>query len=117
MKRVLVVDDSVFIRQSVKVMLERNGFEVVGEAENGIIAINKYKILKPDIVTMDITMREMDGIEALKKIIEIDPQANVVMLSALGQETKVRSAILAGAKNFIVKPFKEDHLLKVLNSL
>lgn len=117
MKRVLVVDDSVFIRQSVKVMLERNGFEVVGEAENGIIAINKYKILKPDIVTMDITMREMDGIEALKKIIEIDPQANVVMLSALGQETKVRAAILAGAKNFIVKPFKEDHLLKVLNSL
>lgn len=117
MKKILVVDDSQFIRESLKVFLQGEDFQVVGEAENGIVAIAKYKELKPDIVTMDITMPEMEGIEALTKIMEIDPEAIVVMLSALGQESKVKASIMAGARNFIVKPFKEEHLLKVLKSL
>ena len=86
MKRVLVVDDAAFMRLSLKTILERNDFEVIGEAVNGRDAIEKYKILKPEIVTMDITMPDMDGIQALSEIIKIDPKANVIMLSAMGQE-------------------------------
>lgn len=117
MKRILVVDDATFMRLSLKNMIDKNGFEVVGEAENGIKAVNMYKKLKPDIVTMDITMPKMEGIEALEKILEIDPKANVLMVSALGQETKIRQAVIIGAKGFIVKPFKEDDLIKALNKL
>lgn len=115
MKRILLVDDAAFMRLSLKTMLEKNGFEVVGEAENGLKAIEMFKTLKPDIVTMDITMPQMEGIEALEQIIKIDSNATVIMVSALGQETKVRQAILLGAKGFIVKPFKEDYLLKALS--
>lgn len=115
MKRILIVDDALFMRVTLKTMLEKNKFEVVGTAENGIRAIEMYKLIKPDIVTMDITMPQMEGIEALNEIIKFDPNANVIMLSALGQETKVKEAILLGAKGFIVKPFKEESLVKALN--
>jgi len=117
MKRVMVVDDAMFMRASLKMMLEKNGFEVAAEAENGLIAVQKYKEVKPDIVTMDITMPEMDGLQALKLIKQFDPDAKVVVVSAMGQEPVVKDAILSGAKSFIVKPFKEDFVLKTLNSL
>ena len=117
MKRVMVVDDAMFMRASLKMMLEKNGFEVVAEAENGVVAVQKYKEIKPDIVTMDITMPEMDGLQALKLIKQHDPNAKVVVVSAMGQEPVVKDAILSGAKSFIVKPFKEDFVLKTLSSL
>jgi len=115
MKKILVVDDAAFMRLSLKTTLERNGYDVVGEAENGRRAIELYKILRPEIVTMDITMPDMDGIEALGEIIKFDPKANVIMLSAMGQETKIREAIMLGAKGFIIKPFKEEHFIKSLS--
>lgn len=114
MKRVLIVDDAAFMRLAIKSILEKNNFQVVGEAENGLVAISKYKELEPDIVTMDITMPKMDGIDAVKEILKIDKDATVVIISAIGQETMVKKAILAGAKTFIVKPFKEDHVIKTL---
>ena len=117
MKTVLIVDDAAFMRMSIKMTLEKNGFEVVGEAENGKKAIGKYNELKPDIVTMDITMPEMDGIEALKAIKKSDPEATVIMASAMGQETLVKEAILAGAKSFVVKPFSKDIFIKALEKL
>ncbi|KNY27295.1 response regulator [Pseudobacteroides cellulosolvens] len=117
MASVLIVDDAAFMRTSLKMMLERNGFTVIGEAENGAMAVQKYMELNPNIVTMDITMPVLDGIEATKKIKELDPKANIIIVSAMGQEVYVRDAVVAGAKNFIVKPFKEEHVLKVLNSL
>ncbi len=112
--KVLIVDDAAFMRLTIKTMLENNGIEVVGEASNGIEAIQKFKQLKPDIVTMDITMPDMDGIDALKAILATDPNAKVVMISAMGQEILVREAILNGAKSFIVKPFKEDQIVRTL---
>jgi two-component system chemotaxis response regulator CheY len=117
MKKVLIVDDAAFMRVSIKNMLTKNGYEVVGEAENGKIALQKYQDLGPDVVTMDITMPEMDGLTSLKKILELDPGANVVMISAMGQESMVREAVLSGAKGFIVKPFKEDVITAALNNL
>jgi len=117
MKTVLVVDDAAFMRVSIKNMLTKNGYEVIGEAENGKIAIQKYQDLNPDIVTMDITMPEMDGLASLKKILEVDPSANIVMVSAMGQEGMVREAVQSGAKGFIVKPFKEDVILSALGNL
>ena len=115
MKKILVVDDAAFMRLSIKTMLDKNGFEVVGEAENGRKAIEMYKMLKPDIVTMDITMPEMSGVEALTEIIKFDPKATVLMLSAMGQEGIVKDAVIKGAKGFIIKPFKEEYLLKALS--
>lgn len=117
MKKVLIVDDAAFMRVSIKNMLVKNGYEVIGEAENGKIGVQKYQELGPDIVTMDITMPEMDGLTSLKKILEGDPGANVVMISAMGQESMVREAVLSGAKGFIVKPFKEDVIIAALNNL
>lgn len=117
MKKVLIVDDAAFMRVSIKNMLVKNGFEIAGEAENGKIAIQKYQELSPDIVTMDITMPEMDGLTSIKKILETHPSANIVMISAMGQEGMVREAVLSGAKGFIVKPFKEDALVTALNNL
>lgn len=116
-KSVLIVDDAMFMRLSLKIMLEKNGFQVVGEAENGAVAVEQYKKLTPDIVTMDITMPEVDGIEALRQIRAIDSKAKVVMVSAMGQETVIKNAVMVGAKNFILKPFKEESVIKVLNSL
>ena len=117
MAKVLIVDDAAFMRISIKNMLTKNGYEVVGEAENGAIGVEMYKELKPDIVTMDITMPEMSGLEALKEITKSDPQAKVVMVSAMGQEAMVREAIVSGAKGFIVKPFKEDGIIAALKKL
>ncbi len=117
MKKVLIVDDAAFMRVSIKNMLTKNGYEVIGEAENGKIALQKYQELGPDVVTMDITMPEMDGLTSLKKILELDPGANIVMISAMGQESMVREAVLSGAKGFIVKPFKEDVITAALNNL
>lgn len=114
MKKVLIVDDAAFMRISIKKMLEKNGYEIVGEAENGAIAVEKYFELQPDIVTMDITMREMSGLDALKMIREKDQNANIIMVSAMGQEGMVKDAVLSGAKGFIVKPFKEETILQAL---
>jgi two-component system chemotaxis response regulator CheY len=114
MKTVLIVDDAAFMRLSIRKMLEKNGYEVVGEAENGLVAVEKYMELQPDIVTMDITMKDMNGLEALKAIMERDKKANIIMVSAMGQEAMVKDAVLSGAKGFIVKPFKEETLIKAL---
>lgn len=117
MNKILVVDDAAFMRVSIKKMLTNNGYEVVGEAENGKVAIQKYEELSPDVITLDITMPEMDGLACLKEILAIDPAANVIMVSAMGQEGMVREAVLSGAKGFIVKPFKEDVLMESLKNL
>lgn len=117
MKKILIVDDSLFMRQSLRAVLERNDFEVIGEAENGIVGVQKYKELKPDIVTLDITMPQMDGLQALDEMKAFDKDCKVVMVSAVGQESNVRKAVMKGAKSFIVKPFKEEHIIKVLNSV
>lgn len=117
MIRVLVVDDAAFMRLAIKNVLEKNGFEVVAEAENGKDGIEKYVEFRPDIVTMDITMPDMTGIEALKKIREIDPNSKIVMISAMGQERMVKEAILSGAKSFIVKPYKEEHITQTLQKI
>ena len=117
MAKVLIVDDAAFMRLTIRTMLEKNGFEVVGEAENGEVGVSKYKECKPDIVTMDITMPEMTGVEALKAILQYDPKARVVMFSAMGQESMVREAVVNGAKSFIVKPCKEEHVIKTLSKI
>ncbi|NLN81517.1 MAG: response regulator [Clostridiales bacterium] len=117
MKRVLVVDDAAFMRLVIRKLLEKNGFEVVAEAENGEIGVEKYKELRPDLVTMDITMPQANGIEALKKIREFDDKAKVVMISAMGQEVMVKEAILYGAKSFIVKPYKEEQVIETLQKV
>ena len=117
MKTVLIVDDAAFMRLSIKNMLEKNGFTVVGEAENGLAAVQKYNELRPSIVTMDITMPEMDGLTALKTIRMIDPNASVVMLSAMGQQAMVKDAVILGAKGFVVKPFKEETVMGALSKL
>lgn len=117
MIKVLIVDDAAFMRMAIRKVLEKNSFEIVGEAENGEIGVEKYKQFRPDIVTMDITMPEMTGIEALKEIRKFDADAKVIMISAMGQESLVREAIINGAKSFIVKPYKEDHIIQTLNNV
>lgn len=114
-KRILLVDDAVFMRMKLKDILEKNGYQVVAEAQNGVEAIEKYKSEKPDLVTMDITMPEMDGVTALKKIKEFDPKAKVIMCSAMGQQSMVMDAIQAGAIDFIVKPFDNDRVIESVN--
>ncbi|MGE7917870.1 response regulator [Viridibacillus sp. NPDC093762] len=113
-KRILIVDDAAFMRMMIKDILTKNGFEVVGEAGDGAQAIEKYSELKPDLVTMDITMPEMDGIAALKSIKEKDSSAIVIMCSAMGQQAMVIDAIQAGAKDFIVKPFQADRVIEAI---
>ncbi|MBU8908152.1 response regulator [Desertibacillus haloalkaliphilus] len=110
MARIVVTDDAMFMRMQLKDMLTQAGHEVVGEAENGLQSVEQFKMEQPDLVTMDITMPEMDGIEALKKIKEIDANAKVIMCSAMGQQGKVVDAIKAGASDFVVKPLKEDRV-------
>ena len=114
-KRILITDDALFMRVTLKNILTQNGFEVVGEASNGTESVQLYKQLKPDLVTMDITMPEMDGISALKEIRSSDPSATVVMCTAMGQKNMVVEAIQAGAKDFIVKPFQPDRVLEAVN--
>jgi two-component system, chemotaxis family, chemotaxis protein CheY len=117
MKRVMVVDDAAFMRLTISKMLQRNGYEIVAEAVNGEDGIIKYKEFEPDIVTMDITMPDMTGIEALKAICQYDPRAKVVMVSAMGQEKMVREAMMSGAKSFIIKPYKEEHIIQVISKV
>jgi len=112
--RVLIVDDAAFMRMMLKDILTKNGYEIVGEAENGAIAVEKYKELRPDLVTMDITMPEMDGISAVKKIKSMDANARIVMCSAMGQQAMVIDAIQAGARDFIVKPFQPERVLEAV---
>ncbi len=115
--RVLICDDAEFMRTLIKDVLTKGSYEIVGEAANGEEAVAKYKMLKPDLVTMDIVMPVKSGIDALKEIIAYDPNAKVVMCSALGQEILVMDAIEAGAKDFIVKPFTEENVLEVIGKV
>lgn len=112
--RILIVDDAMFMRGMLRGILEQNGYEVVGEASNGIEAIEKYKELKPDLVTMDITMPDMTGLVAVKAIREIDSDARVIMCSAMGQNTMVMEAMRNGALDFIIKPFQASAVLEAL---
>lgn len=116
-KKILVCDDTAFMRVMLKDILVQNGYEVVGEAENGKVAIEKHEQLKPDLIIMDITMPEMDGISALSKIVENDADANIIMCSAMGQEEIVVNAIKAGAKDFIIKPFDNDRVIDAIRKI
>lgn len=116
-KNILICDDAAFMRMMIKDILSKNGYNVIGEAENGNKAIEKYAELKPDLVLMDITMPELDGIGALKKIKENDSSALVIMCSAMGQQAMVIESIQAGAKDFIVKPFQADRVLEAVKKV
>ena len=111
MARVLVVDDAAFMRKMLSDVLGKAGHEVVGEGANGNEAVQQFQALRPDIMTLDITMPEKDGLAALKEIVQLDPSARVIMCSALGQESKVLESIKLGAKDFVVKPFQADRVL------
>ncbi|MGN0324692.1 MAG: response regulator [Lachnospiraceae bacterium] len=117
MAKVLVVDDAAFMRMMIKDILTKNGYEVAGEAENGAVAVSKYSELKPDLVLMDITMPEKDGIQALKDIKAADAGAKVIMCSAMGQQAMVIEAIQSGAKDFIVKPFQADRVIEAVKKV
>jgi len=117
MKTVLIVDDSAFMRRLIKKIVTKNGYEVVGEANNGRLGVEKYKELKPDFVTMDLVMDEMNGLDALKLILEADPDANVIMVSSMGQDVIVRDAIVIGAKNFLLKPLDEQQVVEAIQKL
>ena len=116
-KNILICDDAAFMRMMIKDILSKNGYNIAGEAENGAKAVEKYNELKPDLVLMDITMPEMDGIQALKKIKETDPNASVIMCSAMGQQAMVIESIQSGAKDFIVKPFQADRVLEAVQKV
>ena len=117
MKTVLIVDDSSLMRKILSKILTENGYEVVGEASNGKIGVRKFKALRPDIVTMDVVMDEMSGLEALGRIMSDDPGANVIMVSSMGQDVIVRDAIVSGAKNFLLKPFDEVQVMSAFKKL
>ena len=116
-KKVLITDDTAFMRMTLRNVLEKNGYEIAGEAEDGLQAVEKYGQLGPDLVTMDITMPNMDGITAIKHIIEKSPEAKIVVVSAMGQKALVIEALNAGAKDFIVKPFQPDRIIEALNKV
>lgn len=113
-KRILIVDDSMFMRNNIKRIIEQGGHIVIGEAANGHEAISQYEILNPDIVTLDVTMPVMDGLETVKKLKTLYPNANIIMCSAMGQQAMVLEAIQAGAKDFIVKPFTPERVLEAI---
>lgn len=116
-KNILICDDAAFMRMMIKDILSKNGYNVVGEAENGAKAVEKYAELKPDLVLMDITMPEMDGIQALKEIKSLDGGAKVIMCSAMGQQAMVIESIQAGAKDFIVKPFQAERVIEAVKKV
>jgi two-component system chemotaxis response regulator CheY len=116
-KRILVVDDSSFLRNSLKKILEDHGYEVVGMAENGLEAITKYKELKPDLVTLDIIMPQMNGLEVLKLLKAVDPNACVVMVSSMSAKQSVTDCVQAGAKNYILKPYEADKVVTVIRKV
>jgi two-component system chemotaxis response regulator CheY len=116
--KVLIVDDAMFMRAMIRDILVNSGrYEVAGEAANGEEAVAQYRALKPDVVTMDIVMPQMDGIEACKEILKFDGKAKIVMCSALGQEALVIESIAAGARDFVVKPFSAEKVLKVIDTV
>ncbi|HPG29777.1 MAG TPA: response regulator [bacterium] len=117
MKKVLIVDDAMVMRMMLRDILEKNGFEVVGEAKDGLEGEKLYLELKPDVVTMDISMPQCDGIQAVKLIKKNDPGAKIIMISALGQKEQVLEAIKSGAKDFIVKPFDETNVLNTIKRI
>lgn len=112
--RIFIVDDAAFMRMMLKDILLQNGYQIAGEADNGRSAVEKYQELRPDLTTMDITMPEMDGIDAVKEIKKLDPNANIIMCSAMGQQAMVIDAIQAGARDFLVKPFHPDRVLEAV---
>ncbi len=116
-KNILICDDAAFMRMMIKDILTKNGYNIAGEAENGARAVEKYAETKPDLVLMDITMPEMDGIAALKKIRELDGSACVIMCSAMGQQAMVIEAIQSGAKDFIVKPFQAERVIEAVKKV
>ncbi|MBN6188680.1 response regulator [Aneurinibacillus sp. BA2021] len=116
-KRILIVDDASFMRMMIKGFLTKHGYTIADEAANGAEAVEKYKQVSPDLVTMDITMPEMDGIEAVKAIRQMDPNAKIIMCSAMGQQNMVVQAIQAGARDFIVKPFQEDRVIEAIKKV
>jgi two-component system chemotaxis response regulator CheY len=116
-RKVLIVDDAVVMRMMIKNILSKSGFEVVGEAENGLQAVEKYKALQPDIVTMDMVMPDMDGISAVRAIVSEFPNAKIIMCTSMGQQALVVEAIQAGAKDFIVKPFQPSNVLEAVKKV
>lgn len=114
-KKILVVDDASFMRMMIKDILKKNGYTEVDEAADGMLAVEKYKEFQPDLVLLDITMPNMDGLQTLKELKAIDPNAKVIMCSAMGQEAMVIDAIKSGALDFIVKPFQADRIIKALS--
>lgn len=111
---ILIVDDAAFMRMMLKDILTKNGFNVVGEAENGAMAVEKYKELQPNLTIMDITMPEMDGLQAVKEIRKVDSAARIIMCSAMGQQSMVIEAIQSGAKDFVVKPFQAERVVEAV---
>jgi two-component system, chemotaxis family, chemotaxis protein CheY len=116
-KTAVIVDDTIFMRMTLKNMLENIGYKILGEGADGFDAVKLYKKHKPLIITMDITMPNKDGIEAVQEILSFDQKANVIMVSAMGQKTKVIDALTAGAKDFVVKPFQHDRILEALTRI
>lgn len=116
-KKIMVVDDAAIMRVMLKQLLTKNGYEVVAEATSGADAVAKYPMVKPDLVTMDITMPDMDGIAAVQEILKIDPAAKIVMCSAMGTIDKVKAAIMAGAKTFLVKPLQPDKVVATIQQI
>jgi two-component system chemotaxis response regulator CheY len=115
MARILIVDDNAFMRNTIKGVLTQAGFDIAAEATDGNEAVNAYATTRPDLVTMDITMPNMDGVEALKELLKRDPGAKVVMVSAMGQESLVVEAVTAGAIDFVIKPFEPDRVVDAIN--
>jgi len=111
---IMIVDDAAFMRMMLKDILTKNGFTVVGEAENGAVAVEKYLELQPNLTIMDITMPEMDGLQAVKEIRKQDSKARIIMCSAMGQQSMVIEAIQSGAKDFVVKPFQADRVVEAV---
>lgn len=111
---IMIVDDAAFMRMMLKDILTKNGFSVVGEAENGAVAVEKYKELQPNLTIMDITMPEMDGLQAVKEIRKVDSKARIIMCSAMGQQSMVIEAIQSGAKDFVVKPFQAERVVEAV---
>ena len=113
-KRVLIVDDAVVMRMMIKGILSKNGYDVVGEAQNGLEAVDKYKALRPDLVTMDMVMPEMDGVTAVKHIVAVDPSAKIIMCTSMGQQALLDEALEAGATSYITKPFQPPKILEAI---
>ena len=117
MKKVLIVDDAAFVRLALRTILEKNGYEIAAEANDGNIALRRYQEVRPDFVTLDITMPNMDGITTLKELRKIDKDVVVIMVSSMGQEAMIKEAVLQGGRYFIVKPFKEDFVIQTIEKI